>query len=353
LERVGLHPTGDLRLKLSLAGTEVGPGDKVYGSLNVGRLSFGLDLEVEYVAVTGRAPGPVLYVGAGQHGDEVSSVLAASRLARMLGPDDLRRGAVIIVPVSNPVALLTKRRQGLVDGLDMNRTWPGDTKGNLTERVAAVLFQVLVSAATHVVDLHTAASDGENAPHTILPPRSGVPGAPANWSSIVEESAAMARCFKTPFSKYTSYKPEHERKYYNHIMGELHVAAPLAGKPAIVVELGVGGRVDETMVKLGVEGVLDTMRTLGIMGEGGRCSHSPVLLGEFETVRAPRGGIATVRVGPGELVDEGSTVAVIEDHREVVELRSPIRGYAVRVRRYAVVEPGERIVVLAPEEGLL
>lgn len=334
-------------MKLSIGGIEIRGGDKLHGEIAVADLSVG-ELNIEYVVVTGREEGPIVYVGAGQHGDEVTSVLAAMRLARSLGPDTVRKGAVIIVPVQNPVAVFSKRRQGMVDLLDMNRVWPGSREGSLTELIVDKLFNTLIARASHVVDLHTAASDGENAAHTIMPPREKPPVATGSldWDRIVRDSTSMAKCFKTSFARYTVIKPEHERSYYQYPLGQLHVASAIQGKPAIVVELGEGGRVDEEMVKVGVEGVESLLKSLNIIDYGDSCNHSPILLEDVETIRAPRAGVVVMQKKPGAKVRKGEVLAMLETIYEAMELKSPIDGYVVRIRRYGFVEPGERIAVL-------
>jgi hypothetical protein len=48
----------------SIAGREYGPGEKAYEVLHVSTLSTETGLDIPYVVITGRRPGPILYVGA-------------------------------------------------------------------------------------------------------------------------------------------------------------------------------------------------------------------------------------------------------------------------------------------------
>ncbi len=330
-----------------VAGRDFGPREKASDTLVVSNLSVGWDVEIYYTVITGPREGPVLYVGAGSHGDEVTSIYVALRLAKELGPDDLERGAVVVVPIHNPVAVLHKRRWGFIDHLDMNRVWPGDLEGNISERLAGTIFNNFVLESDYVLDLHTAASDGANAPHAIAPPEGWFkPREERPYAAKTDSSLEMARFFGVRFAKRTS--AGEVKKYYAYYPGELHVAAPQHGIPAIVVELGEGGRLSSEEFKLGFNGAVNVARWLGILKGDPIEYGEPIILGDFKAVRAPVGGIIVLKARLGEYVEEGSVVAYIETPRGTVEVKTPYAGYVVRVRRYAVVEPGERVVVVAP-----
>ena len=340
-------------MRISIGGVELGPRDKVFAELKVSTLSTGSELSIPFAVVTGPEPGPVLYVGAGSHGDEVTSMLVAMRVARTIGPDDLRRGALVIAPMHNPLAVFRKRRWGIVDNLDMNRVWPGDPEGNISEVITHRIFSELVMKSDYALDLHTAASDGENVPHAILPPE-GVftPRSDRSYAAREDVTPSMARYFGVRFATRSRVREEKERKYYQYVYGELHVAATMHGVPTIVVELGEGGRLSRSAYQLGYSGVLNVARYIGVLrGEPEEHPEPVMLKGPFKAVRAPCGGIVTMEVSPGDRVSQGDVVAVLDAFWEQIEVRSPIDGYVVRVRRYAVVEPGERIAVIAGGEG--
>lgn len=336
----------------SIAGKEYGPGEKAYEELRVSTLSTGMELSIPYVVVTGRRPGPILYVGAGSHGDEVTSMLVASDLARKIEPDDLKKGAMIIVPLHNPPARLRKKRWGLIDNLDMNRVWPGDPDGTVSEMLAHHIFQNLVLSSDYLLDLHTAAGDGENAPHAITPPPELFNPRKKRYAARRDESMRLAEWFGTPFVASSRVPEEPRKKYYSFIYGELHVAAAMNGIPAIVVELGEGARLNPSNYKLGLSGVINVARHLGIMKGRRRHPGKQVLIKDYKAIRASKGGIAIVEKKPGEHVNEGEETAILVTHKEEIPLRSPISGYVMRVRRYPVVEPGERIVVIGSENSL-
>lgn len=204
-----------------------GPSEKASGTLAVSSLSVGWDIELHYTVITGSREGPALYVGAGSHGDEVTSIYVALRVAKEIGPDDLERGAIVVVPIHNPVAVLHKRRWGFIDNLDMNRVWPGDPGGAIPEVLADATFKGFVLESNYVLDLYTATSDCADVPHAIAPPEGWFKPREKSYAARTDESLVMARYFGVRFAKRTQAKEI--KKYYAYYPGELHVVAPHHG----------------------------------------------------------------------------------------------------------------------------
>jgi len=338
---------------LEVAGRRIGPGDKVIDELGLFQLSGGFEISVEYAVITGRKPGPILYIGAGSHGDEITSVYVAMKVAKSLGPDDIEAGGIIVVPVHNPLALLAKRRQDFINYLDMNRLWPGDPEGSPPEIIAWKLFNEFILKSDYVLDLHTAASDGENVPHSIVAPPEVFKSRSKPYAAQKDISLDMAKAFRVKFVTVSTVERERQ-KYYEYIYGELHVVAPMNGIPAVTVELGEGGRLHADKFKLGYEGALNVAKSLGIVrGEPLPNLDEYIKLTNSKALRAPIGGIVEMKVNPGDYVKAGETVALIEGLRSSTEIKSPINGYVIRVRRYPVVEPGERVAVIAEGATLI
>jgi len=86
-------------------------------------------------------PGPTALIQAGIHGDEIAGVHALQELLeRGIRPT---RGRLLICPIMNPRAYRARQRTG-VDGLDLNRCFPGDAEDPAWERRLARKFMDLV-----------------------------------------------------------------------------------------------------------------------------------------------------------------------------------------------------------------
>ena len=334
--------------------SKIGLRDKLTERLEVAELPDGSKLEITYHVITGAREGPVLYVGAGSHGDELTSMLVAVKVAKELGPDDLKAGTLIVVPQHNPLAAMGKRRWGIVDNLDMNRVWPGDREGSISEVIAHTIFESLVKSSDYLVDLHTAMSDGENVDMAMgSPPGTFNPRDPPRQHSAREDrSREMARIFGTSFVVERKSVEAGRVKYYRFPQGQLHIAATKHGIPGIVVELGEGGRVRADKLKTGYRGVLNVAKYLGMMDGDPELPERQVVIRSFHAVRAPKGGIFIPYKRPGDPVEKGEALGcIVQLNGSEDEIRSPRSGYAVRLTRYSYIYPGERLFIIGSEEA--
>ncbi|MCA9582245.1 MAG: succinylglutamate desuccinylase/aspartoacylase family protein, partial [Myxococcales bacterium] len=110
-------------------------------------------LQVPIACINGGKGHTILFTAA-SHGDEYEGPVALLKLIRDLQVAEIQ-GRVIVLPALNLPALQAGRRLSPVDGLNMNRVFPGDPRGTITERIAHYVATELVSRADVVVDLHS------------------------------------------------------------------------------------------------------------------------------------------------------------------------------------------------------
>ena len=101
----------------------------------------------------GATPGPVLALIAGTHGSEYTSIVALQRVRARLDPARLK-GAVILVHMANPTTFYGRRIYFSPDGKNLNRVYPGQADGTLSQRIAHAITTQVIAPATHVVDMH-------------------------------------------------------------------------------------------------------------------------------------------------------------------------------------------------------
>src|SRR5579872_4248077 len=138
-------------------------GSKTRHRIRCVELPDGSWVDLPVVVVRGKKPGPTIYIGAGMHGDETTSVAIAANAARDLDENELS-GTLIAVPVQSPLAFRIQHRlpmdQFFKSPMDQNtpdvfHAFPGDPKGNLASVIAHVLFAKLMAQAEYVFDVHT------------------------------------------------------------------------------------------------------------------------------------------------------------------------------------------------------
>src|SRR6185436_9478212 len=125
-----------------------------YEQLPVTMLASGRELFLPLHRLAGTAPGPVLGLSAVVHGDEPLTNEVIRRVLEQIDPAELR-GTILAVPVANPLAFEALTRHTSIDQLDLNRNFPGNPSGWLSEQIAHVLATRFVSQLDVQVDLHT------------------------------------------------------------------------------------------------------------------------------------------------------------------------------------------------------
>src|SRR5687768_3264333 len=94
---------------LSIDGLRLERGTRATKRIRVAELADGTWVELPLMVLRGRQAGPVLYLGAAFHGDEVAGVEIVARLAAELDAEKLH-GTLLIVPVQNPLAFQVQHR---------------------------------------------------------------------------------------------------------------------------------------------------------------------------------------------------------------------------------------------------
>ncbi|MFD9117459.1 succinylglutamate desuccinylase/aspartoacylase domain-containing protein [Streptomyces bottropensis] len=234
---------------LTVGALHAEPGTKARGTL---RAELGtLTTDIPLTLVNGSRPGPRVVITAGVHGGEFTPIDAAVRLADGLEPDEVH-GQVIICPVANPPAVYGGRLNiSPVDGVNLNRVFPGDPAGGPTERLAAWLFTHLVDGADVYIDLHCGGID------QVL--RDFVGYRLTGDPDLDKATAELAGSFGIE-DVILGLKADG---------GNSHAAAARRGISAVLVEVGSLGQRDEPTALSRVDGLLTALRHLGVLDQEG------------------------------------------------------------------------------------
>jgi predicted deacylase len=127
--------------------------------------------------------------------------------------------------------------------------------------------------------------------------------------------------------------------------------AVAAGKPTVLVEMGEKGQRDEKFVDGIVDGVMNVLRTLGMIP--GRpeppLAESLWLNGE-QSVTSEHTGILYPLVKPGQRVSPGMPVARVTDYaaKPLREYVAAIEGVVMHMSFSPPINAGETIVTMGP-----
>ena len=79
--------------------------------------------------------------------------------------NNLRAGNVIAIPILNTYGFINFSRE-VPDGKDVNRSFPGFSKGSLASQVAYHLSKDVLPHCDYIIDLHTGGASRFNVPQT-------------------------------------------------------------------------------------------------------------------------------------------------------------------------------------------
>ncbi|MBN2335027.1 succinylglutamate desuccinylase/aspartoacylase family protein [Candidatus Bathyarchaeota archaeon] len=330
-----------MSVPITVAGLTVKPGEKAQSVLTIPDFwADGQSMEIPFMVLHGAKPGKTLYVQVAQHGSEIMGLDALRRLIQELNPAKMRGTLIYCLP--NPLAFREKARATMFDPKPggMNRVWPGDPEGSLTERMAHKIWTELVLGhADEVVDLHTAS---RHCPVWVYYEADGVSELAPRETA--ERSEEMARLFGAPVL-YLEAEAYGGRK-------TLRAQSVDNGIPAIVPELGGAGHFDEKIVKLAHRGVRNIMIDLGIIDGKVELPSRQVRLrwradSKIFTTHCNHGGIFVPEVKVGDIVELGQRLGFIYSPRtfETLErVESLQKGYVFYVRENPVVHQGDGLV---------
>jgi uncharacterized protein len=300
----------------SILGQEVLPGARARLEWTASQSFAGSEVVSPVVVMHGVRPGTVLCLTAAIHGDELNGVEIVRRLTRSIDPQALS-GTVIAVPIVNLFGFSRNSRY-LPDRRDLNRFFPGSSRGSIAARIAHSFFTNVVRHCDALVDFHTGSFDRSNLPQV---------RADLRLPDVLR--------FARGFGAVPVLHSDGNR-------GMLRVAASQAGIPAVTFEVGAPAILQPAEINAGVRAVGALLHYLGM---------TPIAPGEQEPqaifydsvwVRANGGGLLISEVELGQRVVPGQRLGVVIDPIQDIEreIVAPLYGRLIGMARNQVVLPG-------------
>ena len=295
-------------------------GTAVSGMLAVPAGRDGSGTEIPYTVINGAKKGKVLALVAGLHAYEYPPILALYRLKTMIDPKALR-GTLLMVHIANLPSF--KKRTiyyGPDDWKNLNRVFPGDLQGTMSQRIAAVLNEEIVGRADVLIDMHCGDGNEALVPYTYWM-ISGNKGFDAGTRDL-----ALAFGLPHIIIDDTRGNDLKNSKYLGN-------TAILRGKPAITTEAGFLGRTDEESVSLNVRGAFSVLRHLGMIDGRPEPAADPVWIDKYEVVYSKWNGLFAPCVGMGSYVRQGQVVGTVTDYAgaKKEDVRAPFTGILLYV----------------------
>ncbi len=263
--------------------------------------------------------GPVVFVTAALHGDEINGTGAVRQLIQD-AEFSLLRGAVILVPVLNLLAF-DRHSRYLPDRRDLNRSFPGSANGSLASRMARIIFDQIVSRCDYGIDLHTAAVRRTNYPNVRgdLTDPAVRRLAESFGSEIIINGKGPAGAFRREACR--------------------------AGCPTIIMEGGEVWKVEPGVVESATRGVKNVLRRLQMLDGPAESPAYQVVIEKSKWIRADRGGFMQFHIKPGDLIEKDQPLATNTTllGRDRSTLRAPFDAVVIGMTSLPAISPGEAV----------
>lgn len=284
----------------------------------------------------GTQPGPVLTLIAGTHGYEYAPIIALQNIRAELDPKKLS-GTVIIVHVANMPSFLGRTiYYSPVDGKNLNREFPGDKNGTVSQRIAYAITTEVISKSDYVVDMH--AGDGNEAlrPYIYMPETGDVVldktiqnmAMAFGIDHIIIDRADIPAADASQFTDATALS---------------------LGIPAMTTETGQLGLTSSEWTGIAEQGVWNLLRHFEMIEGTNKATAAVVWLENYEVISSPETGIFKPLVKDGYVVAEGGVLGELLDFfgNKVADIKAPFTG----VVNYIIVTPpitkGEPVAMMS------
>lgn len=273
--------------KLTLLGTEIKRGESICLQFDVAKLHTRNSIKVPIYVERAEQDGPILLLLGGVHGDEINGVEIVRRIIRKK-INKPTRGTVICIPVFNIFGFLNLSRK-FPDGRDLNRVFPGSSKGSLASQFAHQFKKEIAPFVDYVIDFHSGGGNRVNIAQT-------------RCLLQDEKTLQLAKVFGAPFIVQSKQIPKSLRETFHKL-----------GKTALLFEGGKSMLYDEEAIEYGVQGARNVMRFLKMKRWRQVVSKPTVVVRKSKWLRASHSGMFHVRVENGIWVAKKTILGIITD----------------------------------------
>jgi hypothetical protein len=272
----------------SAAAREQGGGasERSWRQVKVTTLASGADVVLHLHEIRGAAgDGPTVGICAAVHGNEQTGPQIVLELARRMVGKEFR-GRLLLLPVANPLAFEANRRHTPIDDLNLNRLFPGDPGGWLSEKLASVITAEFLTRVDILIDIH---SGGDR---------------PTVDYVYVRNAEDLSRSF----GSRVLYRPD-PTKVGTLFAGTSTTVTEGRRIPTVTVELG-GGLIDQRpYIERGVRGIRNMLAKLGMVDETPPRPPEQVVVDAIHTLRPRMGGFLETEAPPlGETIAAGAVL---------------------------------------------
>ncbi|WP_339894611.1 succinylglutamate desuccinylase/aspartoacylase family protein [uncultured Algibacter sp.] len=307
---------------LTILGESIKPGESKEISFDIAKLHTAATVNVPIIIERSKKLGPTVLFTAGIHGDEVNGVEIVRQLIAK-GINKPKCGTIICMPVINIFGFINLKRE-FPDGRDLNRVFPGSSKGSLASRVAHKLMNEIIPHVDYIIDFHTGGSGRFNAPQLRI----------ANENKQLNN---LAKIFGAPFVLYSK-----------NVSKSFRLSCHKLGKPLLLFEGGKSFHIDDIVTNSGINGSKRILHHLGMLNSKFTVSSpkkDSLFINESKWIRANYSGMFKASSFIGTAVKIGDALGNITDPYGKLNyvVKAQNEGYIINVNESPIVYQGDAL----------
>ncbi len=311
---------------LSICNELIQPGEKANLALQMPDLYSCAPLYMPIKVIHGKNSGPCILIFSTIDGNEMNGLEIVNRLIESFDGDSIN-GTIIAVPVMNIYGLTHFPKVMPSGSGGLSECFPGKIDGSYGERIAYIFTHELIKKADYCIELDTGALN-----HNILPQ------VYCNFEN--QKTKQLAKIFQTPVITNVSL----EGNNFRQTTESLNI-------PLLVYQAGEAMRFDENAITLGVNGIVNIMRSIDMLPkEEPIAEFSPVFSQDEGWIIAHRGGILRTFVELGQSIKKGEKLGTISDpfSADIGEhVKAPQDGLIVGINTTPLIHEGLSIFKIA------
>lgn len=264
----------------------------------------------------------------GIHGDELEGQYICYEVARRIKEQpDCFKGIMDIFPALNPLGIDMAHRSIPVINMDMNRMFPGDAGGNMTDKICAAIIDDIIGSDV-CFDIHASDIFVKEIPQVRLS------------KDFADKLLPIAKLTNVDVIWMNATATVHE--------ATLAHSLNLMGVPTMVIELGQGHSINVEYGNQVVDGIFNVMSKMGMWTGEVKDTHIPAVSGdgEVEFIRSETNGLFISETQHNHYIRAGELIGKIVDPYSGDTIRDVIAakgGLLFTLRNYPVVYEGDLI----------
>ena len=260
---------------------------KVFKEVEVTHLSNGEKVTFGIHKYKGGTDGPIVAVSAAVHGDELIGAEIIRRVGKELEQRNVQ-GEIWLIPIVNALAFEEVTRNTPLDMNNLNRLFPGNPQGWITEQLAYQFTKEVLEKIDGFIDIHAGGR------------------IPIVDYVYIHNDEGLSKAFLSPYL----YRPNQN---YEGTTATVTVERNI---PSVTLEIG-GGPNYEKDIQRGVEGILNQLVYLNVLEGELKTVGNQVILTELVGIRPIQGGMLV------PAIDFSSVNQIIEGNQKLADIYNP------------------------------